>query len=188
MEDTIKKKSSTTKDESIVTDESKKEKRNKSKEHIEQLESQIEQLKDKLLRNAAELENFKKRMQQEKIMDRKYASKAIISDLLMPLDQLNKVVNMPTDNDLLKNFLIGFKMINDQLYNILYQDGLKEIDAVNQPFDPKYHYAIEKVQDKSKPNGINIEVVQKGYLYKEQLLRPATVKINEWSEENGENE
>lgn len=169
-------------------DVSKKEKKNKHKEQIEKLEEEIKVLRDKVLRNAAELENFKKRTNQERIMDRKYASKNLISDILNPLDQLNKVVHMQTDSDLLKNFLIGFKMINDQLYNVLMQDGLKEIDALNQPFDPNYHYAIEKVHDKEKPNGINIEVIQKGYTYKEQLLRPAMVKINEWSEENGKDE
>ena len=169
-------------------DATKKEKKNKHKEQVEKLELEIKNLSDKLLRNAAELENFKKRMQHERIQDRKYASKNLIADILNPLDQMNKVVNMPTDNELLKNFLIGFKMINDQFYNVLTQDGLKEIDALNKPFDPNYHYAIEKLSDKNQPNGINLEVIQKGYIYKDQLLRPAMVKINEWSEENGKDE
>jgi molecular chaperone GrpE len=92
---------------------------------------------------------------------------------------------MTTDNELLKNFLIGFKMINDQLFNVLNTDGVKEIEALNTPFEPNVHHAIEKVENKEKPNGIVIEVVQKGYTYKDQLLRPAMVKVNEWSEENG---
>lgn len=166
-------------------EESKKERRNKHKEHVDALELEIKELKDKLLRNAAELENFKKRMTQERINDRKFASKQLINDVLVPLEQLDKVCNMQTENELLKNFLIGFKMINDQFYNILKQDGLKEIDALNKPFDPNYHYAIEKLSIVDKPNGINLEVIQKGYLYKDQILRPAMVKVNEWSEENG---
>jgi molecular chaperone GrpE len=165
--------------------ELKKEKKNKHKEQIEKLEIEVKVLKDKLLRNVAELENFKKRIQAERINDRKYASKNLIADILNPLDQMDKVVNMQTENDLLKNFLIGFKMINDQLKNVLVSDGLKEIDANNKKFDPNYHYAIEKVSDQEKENGIVIEVIQKGYTYKEQLLRPAMVKINEWSDENG---
>lgn len=168
--------------------ESKKEKKNKHKEQVEMLELEVKVLKDKLLRNIAELENFKKRIQAERINDRKYASKNLISDILNPLDQMDKVVNMQTENDLLKNFLIGFKMINDQLKNVLLSDGLKEIDALNKKFDPNYHYAIEKVAEKEKENGIVIEVIQKGYTYKEQLLRPAMVKINEWSDENGKDE
>lgn len=166
----------------------KKEKKNKHKEQVEALEQEIKSLKDKLLRNAAELENFKKRMIQERINDRKYASKNLIGDVLIPLEQMNKAVNMKTDNDLLKNFLIGFKMINDQLYATLEQDGLKEIEALGKPFDPKYHHAIEKVSNPDQPNGINLEVSQKGYTYKEQILRPAMVIVNEWSEENGKDE
>ena len=163
----------------------KKEKKSKQKEHIDQLENELKDLKDKMLRNAAELENFKKRIHNERIQERKYASKHLIGEILNPLDQLDKIVNMKTDNELLKNFLIGFKMINDQIYNVLMADGLKDINALNQPFDPNLHHAIEKVSDKEKENGIVIEVVQKGYTYKDQLLRPAMVKINEWSEENG---
>jgi molecular chaperone GrpE len=170
-----------------VVEEHKKEKRNKHKEQVEALEAEIKSLKDKMLRNAAELENFKKRMTQERINDRKFASKSLIDEILTPLEQMNKIVNMSTDNDLLKNFLIGFKMINDQCFNVLINDGLKEIDAFNQMFNPNYHYAIEKVSNKERPDGINLEVVQKGYTYKEQILRPAMVKVNEWSEENGEN-
>jgi molecular chaperone GrpE len=172
----------------IPHEESKKERKNKHKEQVEALESEIKELKDKLLRNAAELDNFKKRMTQERINDRKFASKNLINDILTPLEQLDKVVNMQTEQELLKNFLIGFKMINDQFYNVLSQDGLKEIDALNKPFDPNYHYALEKLSVKDKPNGINLEVIQKGYLYKDQILRPAMVKVNEWSEENGKNE
>ena len=169
-------------------EESKKEKKNKHKEQIEKLESEVKEMKDKWLRSVAELENFKKRMTQERINERKFASKNLIADLLVPLEQFNRAVSMETENDLLKNFLIGFKMINEQFYNVLIQDGLKEIDALNKPFDPNYHYAIEKESNKDKPNGINLEVIQKGYTYKEQILRPAMVKVNEWSEENGKDE
>lgn len=169
-------------------DTSKKERKNKYKEQIETLEKTVADLNERFLRNQAELENYKRRISQERINDRKYASRTLISELLNPLDQLNKIVNMPTDNDLLKNFLIGFKMINDQLYNTLESDGLKEIEALDKPFDPKMHHAIEKVSDPDRENGINVEVVQKGYTYKDQLLRPAMVKVNEWSEENGKNE
>lgn len=174
-------------DEKKETEEkSKKEKKSKHKEQIEQLEHEVGNLKDKLLRNAAELENFKKRVTLERINDRKFASKNLIFDILEPLDQMDKIVKMPTEDPMLKNFLYGFKMVNDKFYQVLTDDGLKEIDALNKQFDPKYHHAIEKVDLKDKPNGINVEVIQKGYMYKDQLLRPAMVKVNEWSDENGE--
>ncbi|CCV64208.1 Protein GrpE (HSP-70 cofactor) [Alteracholeplasma palmae J233] len=171
--------------EDIVKEETpKKEKKKKEKEIIEGLNQEIVELKDKLLRNAAELENFKKRIQQERINDRKYAASNLINDLLVPLDQFAKVVEMKTDNEVLKNFLIGFNMINDQFKSILETEGVKEIDALNKPFDPTLHYAVEKVNISDKENGINVEVLQKGYTYKERILRPAMVKVNEWSENN----
>ena len=79
--------------------EKKSEKKNKHKEQVEALEKEIKELKDKWLRSIAELENFKKRMTQERILDRKYASKNLINDLLVPLEQMNKAVEMKTDNE-----------------------------------------------------------------------------------------
>jgi len=108
--------------------------------------------------------------------------------LLTPMLQLDKIVHMETDDAKLKNFLIGFQMIKNELLKILYNDGLKEIDAKDKDFDPKYHEAVEKVSNKEFKNGINIEVIEKGYLYKEKLLRPAKVKVNEWRKENGKDE
>ena len=157
------------------------------KDQIELLEQEIKELKDKNLRVVAEYENARKRLDTQRIQDRKYASKYLIDQLLTPLSQLDKIVELPTEDEKLKNFLIGFKMIKDQIFKTLEADGLKEIEALNQPFDPNFHEAMEKIHDQSLPNGINVAVINKGYMYKEQLLKPATVKVNEWSEENGEN-
>lgn len=156
------------------------------KEVIQNLELEITSLKEQLLRTHAEFDNTKKRLEQNRILDRKYASKYLIDQLMNPLSQLDKIVELPTEDPQLKNFLIGFKMIKEQIFKVLESDGLKEIEALNQVYDPNMHEAIEKLEDKSKPSGINLEVISKGYMYKEQLLRPAMVKINEWSEENGE--
>ncbi|MFA5481875.1 MAG: nucleotide exchange factor GrpE [Bacilli bacterium] len=174
------------KDVSAQMSNERKERKNLQKELIEKLQNENLHLNEKLLRNAADLENFKKRITQEKTIERKFANKTLINDLLVPLEQLRKVVEFEVKDENLKNFLIGFKMINDQFYQILETDGLKEIKALNEQFDPKWHYATDKESDRTKPNGIVLEVIQTGYIYKEQLLRPAMVKINEWSEENGE--
>ena len=165
----------------------KKSKKEKEKEIMEKLEIENKVLKEEYLKSKAELENFKKRMNEEKIQDRKYASTNLINDLLIPLDQLKKVVEMPTDNEVLKNFLIGFKMINDNIFQVLENDGLKEIEALNKSFDPRYHHAVEKISDENYENGLVMEVVQVGYMYKERVLRPAMVKVNEWSEDNENN-
>lgn len=165
----------------------KKAKKDKEKEEMIRLAAENKVLKEEYLKSKAELENFKKRTNEEKVRDRKYASTNLIGDLLLPLDQLKKVVEMQTEDQVLKNFLIGFKMINDKIYQVLEEDGLKEIDALNKQFDPNYHYAVEKESNKELENGIILDVIHVGYMYKDRILRPAMVKVNEWSENNNEN-
>jgi len=166
--------------------ESKKEKKTKQQIKIESLEAQVKELNDKYLRTLAEADNFKKRIQAEKVTDRKYAASNFAEQLLVPYEQFSKIVEMPTDNPLLSNFLIGFKMIKDQFKEVLEKEGVVQIKASGEMFDAKVHYAIEKENNKEKPNGIILEVLQNGYYFKDRILRPAMVKINEWSEENGE--
>jgi len=159
--------------------EIKKEKKNKLKEKLEVQEAINKELKDKLLRNAAELENFKRRMNEERIKERKYASCDLVSDLVNILTNLDKCVNMETEDPMLKNFLIGFKMINNQLFDRLYQDGLEEIKVEKgMAFDPNIHHAIETTEVEDVESNIITEVVQKGYKYKERVIKPAMVKVN----------
>jgi len=163
----------------LEKEEPKKEKRNKHKERIEALEKQNAELKDKLLRNAAELENFKRRTNEERIKDRKYASCDLVNDLVSILTNLDKCVNMETEDPMLKNFLIGFKMIDNQLFDRLYQDGLEEIKVeVGMEFDPNIHHAIETTENSDFEANKITEVVQKGYKYKDRIIKPAMVKVN----------
>ena len=159
--------------------EVKKEKKNKLKEKLEEQEKVNAELKDKLLRNAAELENFKRRTNEERIKDRKYASCDLVTDLVSILANLDKCVNMETTDPMLTNFLIGFKMINNQLFDRLHQDGLEEIKAEKgMAFDPNIHHAIETTEVENIESNIITEVVQKGYKYKERVIKPAMVKVN----------
>ena len=161
------------------TKEVKKEKKNKLKEKLEEQEKINAELKDKLLRNAAELENFKRRTNEERIKDRKYASCDLVTDLVSILANLDKCVNMETTDPMLTNFLIGFKMINNQLFDRLHQDGLEEIKAEKgMAFDPNIHHAIETTEVEGIESNIITEVVQKGYKYKERVIKPAMVKVN----------
>ena len=166
---------------------SKKEKKDKNLKKINELEIENAELKDKLLRNSAELANFKRRMNDERIIDRKYASMDLIGNLIGQLENLRVVCEMATDNEVLKNFLIGFKMINNQLFDILKKDGLKEILTENQKFDPKIHKAIETIESDIIEENHCIEEVQKGYMYKDRVLRCANVKVSKKSAaKNGE--
>ncbi|TVY12257.1 nucleotide exchange factor GrpE [Candidatus Phytoplasma pini] len=171
----------------------------KLKEDNKKLKEDNKKLKEELLaicnirendklKYQADLENFKKRIQKEQITALKYASMDLINDIIIPLEQFDKVLETNIeDNKLLQQFLSGFKMINQQVKDSLTKNGVKEIKALGEKFDPKFHYAVEKIADKEQPNGINVSVLQKGFFYKDLVLKPAMVKINEWSNKNNEN-
>ena len=86
------------------------------------------------------------------------------------------------DNDLsdeVSKFLSGFKLIYTNTVNILNKYEVKEIQAEGIEFDPTYHHAVLTEQDDTKPAGVVLEVLQKGYMYKDRVIRPAMVKVNE---------
>ncbi|XXP77300.1 MAG: nucleotide exchange factor GrpE [Lettuce witches'-broom phytoplasma] len=169
-----------------------RDKDNSSYKDEKDLQVELLQLKTELinekLKSQADLENLKKRLQKEKLADVKYASMNLITDMLVPLEQLGQVLEMPTKDEMLQKFLFGFKMINKQMNDVLEKDGVVEMKALGEKFDPKYHHAVEKISDEKQPNGVNVAVLQKGFLYKDKIIKPAMVKVNEWSEnKNGEN-
>ena len=86
------------------------------------------------------------------------------------------------DNDLsdeVSKFLAGFKLIYTTMIGILNKFEVKEIQAEGIEFDPEYHHAVLTDHDESKPSGVVLEVLQKGYMYKDRVIRPAMVKVNE---------
>ncbi len=171
-----------TKETAEVKEKPKKEKKEKKptdKEIIASKDEEIANLKDQLLRNQAEMINFKNRVKEEQIKDRKYASINLITDLITPLEYLSKACNMQTDDANLSNFLIGFKMISSQIMDVLKNDGLVEMDALNQKFDPTIHHAVEKVKVEDKESDIVIEELSKTYKYKDRIVKPAMVKVSE---------
>lgn len=151
----------------------------KLKEEIEKLKNDNLKLKEDYLRCLADMENTKRRLNEDALKQKKYASQGLIESLVTPVDMLDKVSSMETESTELQNFLVGFKMISKQLIDILEADGLKEIDAKGKVFDANFHHAIEKEHvDGVEPN-IVLEVKQAGYMYKDRLLRPAMVKVSE---------
>lgn len=150
----------------------------KKNKKVEKLEEEIASLKDQLLRNQAELENFKKRMNEERIKDRKYAMYDFLMEAIETFDIFNKAVNVKTDDEKLKKYLDGFKMIDSRFSNILENYGVKAIDCLNKPFDPSFHSALDTIEVEGvEPNTV-VEVVMTGYTYKDRVLRPAMVKVS----------
>ena len=166
--------------------EEKKVKKSKLEVENEKLKAEIAQLNEKIksdaeeyLKARADLDNTRRRVYQDAEDVKKYASKNLINELVNPIDMLFKVVDYKSENPEVQNYVFGFKMITDQIKAILEKDGLKEIKALNEKFDPNFHQAMSKEKRDGVEPGIVIEVIQTGYMYKDRLLRPAMVKVSE---------
>jgi len=143
--------------------------------------AKIAELEDSLLRNKAEFINYRKRLEDEQTRLLKYCNEDIIKDLLPILDNFERAIAMDDDNldDEVSKFLSGFKMIYCNLVNVLKESGVVEIDGNNKPFDPMYHEAIMTEKKEGVESGMVLEVLQKGYILKDRVIRPAMVRVSE---------
>jgi molecular chaperone GrpE len=134
---------------------------------------------DKMLRHQADLENTRKRLDREKQEFIKFANEGLILNLLNVLDDLERTVDLAesTKQDL-PAFLKGIEMILAHLYEMLKEHGVKPIEAEGKIFDPNYHEALMQVENKDLPEHTIVEVLQKGYLIYERILRTAKVKVS----------
>lgn len=134
---------------------------------------------DKMLRNQADLENTRKRLEREKHEYVKFANEGLILDLLNVLDDLERTVDLAqTAKEDLSTFIKGIEMILAHLYEMLKNHGVKPIEAEGKIFDPNFHEALMQVENKELPEHTIIEVLQKGYLIHGRILRTAKVKVS----------
>ena len=143
------------------------------------LEEEVARLADQLLRNRAELENFKKRMNDERIKDNKYRSQSLAMAILPALDTFEQAIGVATENEEIKNFLVGFEMIHKQLIDSLASEGVEVIETEGQPFDPNFHQAVMQEEVEGVEPGIVLAQMQKGYKLKDRVIRPTMVKVSQ---------
>ena len=159
--------------------QSKEEPKKKKKKDNELIEKN-KFLENELLKSKAEFINYRKRLEEEQSRLLKYCNEDLIKELLPVLDNFERAIKMDDQNleDEVSKFLSGFKMIYCNLVNILKQNGVVEIDGNNKPFVPVYHEAI-LTEKCDLEEGMVIEVLQKGYILKGKVIRPAMVKVSE---------
>ncbi|HOC97895.1 MAG TPA: nucleotide exchange factor GrpE [Bacilli bacterium] len=181
------------KEKTIEVKTKKEEKKAKKKEEeqaedleILELRAEVAKLSDLYLRTLAEAENFKKRINDERMRERKYASQSLLERLVNVTDIFDKAVNSNVDDEKVKNFLIGFQMINKNLQDLLEDEGVTKIKAKGEVFDPKMHHAVETVTDLEQDDNIIVQERQTGYYYKDRILRPSLVVVNKINENNKE--
>jgi molecular chaperone GrpE len=143
-------------------------------------EQKIKELEEKVLRMQAEMQNYKRRRDEEANSIVKFANESLIESILPTIDNFERAIAIDDNNlnDELSKFLEGFKMIYASFINVLNEIGLNEIEALDKPFDPTYHQAVMTDKDESKEDGIVLEVLQKGYMLKDKLVRASLVKVN----------
>lgn len=146
-----------------------------------ELEDKIKNLEETLLRSQAELINYKKRKDEETNRIIKYAEEDILKGFLPILDNFERAISMDDDNleDEVSKFLEGFKLMYKQIKDLLEKFEVKEIDCLGKEFDPALEQAVVMDHDETKESGVVTVVLQKGYMYKDRVLRTAMVKVNE---------
>lgn len=154
---------------------------NQDNDTNELLSKRIKELEDALLRSQAESINYKKRKDEETARIIKYAETDILQGFLPILDNFERAISMDDNNfgDETSKFLEGFRMVYNQTKSLLEKFEVKEIECIGKEFDPTYAQAVVTEHDETKAPGIVLEVLQKGYMYKDRILRTAMVKVNE---------
>ena len=162
-------------------EEPKKHKWGKKNKELEELKETHKKLEQEVLMAKADLINYRKRKDEEVIRMLKYSNEDLVKEMLTIIDSLERAIDMDDDNldDEVSKFLSGFKLIYCNLINTLEKYGVKAIDGFNKPFDPTYHQAVMTEKRDGVETGMVLDVLQKGYLLKDKVIRPAMVRVSE---------
>lgn len=156
----------------------KKEKNEKKNEEVEKLKQQVVELQSKIMYSQAELINFRKRTD-ERIEDLlKYKNEDLLLDLTDMIENLDRAASIKAETEEAKKIQTGIGMVNNQFKEILKKYGVVEIEAIGYPFDPNYMEAMMVENDDTKPDEMVLDVLRKGYKYKDRVLKHAMVKVN----------
>lgn len=163
-----------------ISDEMKK-KMSEENKLIESLNLKIKELENKVLYKDAELINYRKRKDEETSNMLKYCNSNLILQILTVVDDLERAIKLDDDilDDEVSKFLGGIKMIYARLTSILDSFEVKEIDCINKEFNATYEQAVLTTKEENILPGIVLEVLQKGYMYKDKVIRPAMVRVSE---------
>ncbi len=168
--------------EEVVEESTLENKELSAEEKIAQLEAQVKEAEDKYFRVHADFENIKKRLEKEKYNAIDYASEKFAKDLLSPIDTLEMAlaaeeasVDLPAE-ELLAKLKEGVELTIKNFYTAFEKHDISIVETDGE-FDPNFHNAIMQVDSEDKNSGEIVQVMQKGYMFKDRLLRPSMVSI-----------
>ena len=173
----------------VNTEELEKKEEKAKKEHpkkdnkkcLEKLQNELKEKDEKILRLSAEFQNLKRRTDEERMKLLKYDGEKFITSILPVLDNFEHAIVMD-DTDLtdeVSKFLSGFKMIYGNLLETLKNNEVTEIECLHEPFDEECMHAVLVDSVDDFEDNVVIDVLQKGYKYKDKVIRPAVVKVNQ---------
>ncbi|MBS5694740.1 MAG: nucleotide exchange factor GrpE [[Clostridium] scindens] len=140
-------------------------------------DEKIEELTDRLTRQMAEFDNFRKRTEKEKSQMYEIGAKDIIEKMLPVVDNFERGLDAVKEEDKEDPFIQGMEMVYKQLMTVLGELGVKPIEAVGKEFDPNLHNAVMHVEDENFGENIIAEEFQKGYMYRDSVVRHSMVKV-----------
>ena len=142
------------------------------------LAAERDDLRDKLFRLHAEMENFRKRVNRERDEERRFAALPIVRDLLPGLDNLQRAIDAARHTDDLSAMLQGVEMVSAQINEVLTRHGAVPIPSVGEPFDPNKHEAIQQMPSADHPPMTVLDEVERGYTLNDRVIRPSKVIVS----------
>ncbi|MDE6209638.1 MAG: nucleotide exchange factor GrpE [Lachnospiraceae bacterium] len=137
----------------------------------------IEELNDKYMRTFAEFDNFRKRTEKEKAAMFEVGAKSIVEKILPIVDSFERGLATVSEEQKEEPFVSGMDKVYKQLMTTLEEAGVKPIEALNQEFNPDFHNAVMHIEDENIGENIVVEEFQKGYMYRENVVRHSMVKV-----------
>ena len=148
-------------------------------EQLKALEEEVNTWKTDYYKVFADMENLKKRLQNEHANTMKFMMQSFIEQLLPVVDNFERSLAVENPSDEIKNFLKGYEMIYNQLMQVLQSQGVEVIKTEGEEFDPNFHQAVMTVKDDNFKSNMIVEELQKGYMLKDRVIRASLVKVSE---------
>lgn len=149
----------------------------KKKDKKDKKDEKIEELNDRLIRTIAEFDNFRKRTEKEKAHQFEVGAKDIVERILPVVDNFERGLSSVSEQEKDGAFVQGIELVYKQLMKCLEDAGVKTIEAVGKEFDPNFHNAVMHAEDEELGENIVAEEFQKGYMYRDSVVRHSMVKV-----------
>lgn len=154
-----------------------KSKKTSKKEKKDKKDEKIEELNDRLMRLMAEYDNYRKRTEKEKASMFEMGAKSIVEKVIPLIDNFERGLATVTEEDKQNPFVMGMDKVYSQFISSMEEAGVTAIEAVGKEFDPNMHNAVMHVDDESLGDNVVAEELQKGYMYKDSVIRYSMVKV-----------